>query len=173
MQRSKQQAMMFLLGAVLVGGVLGFSADRLVKKKERSWVQRVSFYDEFKITADQRKKMDSIFDESNCKTEEVMKPIKAELDSVRAQARRDYQAVMTDAQRTAVAAKEAQMKARRDSVERVRAAERAAKGQSAERPIARCGGPMRGPGMGPSGPGGPGGPGGGPDRRGPGGPFRF
>ncbi len=28
MQRSKQQALMFLLGAVLVGGALGFSADR-------------------------------------------------------------------------------------------------------------------------------------------------
>ena len=28
MQRTKQQALMFLLGAVLVGGVLGFSAER-------------------------------------------------------------------------------------------------------------------------------------------------
>ena len=30
MQRTKQQALMFLLGAVLVGGALGFSADRYI-----------------------------------------------------------------------------------------------------------------------------------------------
>ena len=30
MQRSKQQAIMFLLGAVLVGGVVGFSAERVI-----------------------------------------------------------------------------------------------------------------------------------------------
>jgi hypothetical protein len=30
MQRSKQQALMFLLGAVLVGGAVGFSADRYI-----------------------------------------------------------------------------------------------------------------------------------------------
>ncbi len=34
MQRSKQQALMFLLGAVLVGGVLGFSANRVMSSSK-------------------------------------------------------------------------------------------------------------------------------------------
>ena len=34
MQRSKNLAMMFLLGAVLVGGALGFTADRVWTRDE-------------------------------------------------------------------------------------------------------------------------------------------
>ena len=46
MQRSKQQALMFLLGAVLVGGVLGFSADRLFDHDERGpWAGRMRMSD--------------------------------------------------------------------------------------------------------------------------------
>ena len=44
MQRSKQQALMFLLGAVLVGGVLGFSADRVMSKKPQRMSARMSSY---------------------------------------------------------------------------------------------------------------------------------
>jgi hypothetical protein len=42
MQRSKQQALMFLLGAVLVGGVLGVSAARgmLHARTEHTWSAR-------------------------------------------------------------------------------------------------------------------------------------
>ena len=39
MQRSKQQAMMFLLGAVLVGGALGMSADRYIATRVRQTVR--------------------------------------------------------------------------------------------------------------------------------------
>lgn len=124
MQRSKQQALMFLLGAVLVGGVLGFSADRVMGKKEgRSLAQRTSFYEEFHISADQRKKMDSIFDDTNCKTEELIKPIRPQLDSVKLHGRRDWLAVMTPTQRAALSARETRVKARRDSIEKARAAE--------------------------------------------------
>ena len=50
MQRSKQQALMFLLGAVLVGGVLGFSADRFVASKKPTRVPaRVQMYDDIGI----------------------------------------------------------------------------------------------------------------------------
>ena len=151
MQRSKQQALMFLLGAVLVGGVLGYSADRVtVKKDGRSLAQRTSFYEEFHVSADQKKTLDSIFDDQNCKADELLKPIRPALDSLKAEGHREMLAVMTADQRTAVAAREARMKARRDSIDKVRGPR-------------RCGGsrPGNGPGMG----------GAGPDR-GPGGLFR-
>ena len=124
MQRSKQQALMFLLGAVLVGGVLGYSTDRVVAKKDgRPLAQRTSFYDEFHVSPDQKRKLDSMFDDQNCKVEELMRPIRPALDSLKAQGHRDMLAAMTAGQRTAVAAREARMKARRDSIDKVRAAE--------------------------------------------------
>src|SRR3954471_8209249 len=126
MQRSKQQALMFLLGAVLVGGVLGFSADRVMSanKGPRTLERRGSFYDEFGITDDQRRKLDSIFDETNCKIDVLMNPVRPSLDSVKAQGRRDWLAAMTAEQRTALAAREARMKARRDSLDKAHASER-------------------------------------------------
>jgi len=67
MQRSKQQALMFLLGAVLVGGVLGFSAERVMlhASNERSWAARNAMYDDLELTPAQRAAMDSIIDEKN------------------------------------------------------------------------------------------------------------
>ena len=40
MERPKQQALAFLLGALLVGGVLGFSADRVFRQAELTPAQR-------------------------------------------------------------------------------------------------------------------------------------
>ncbi len=54
MQRSKQQALMFLLGAVLVGGVLGFSADRVIADKQKHWGPRRRMYRDLKLSDAQR-----------------------------------------------------------------------------------------------------------------------
>ena len=152
---------MFLLGAVVVGGVLGFSADRVIANKNpRTWAQRITLYDELGITADQRNKMDSIFDDANCKTEELMKPVQASLDSLKTQSRRDWMAVMTDKQRAQFDARDARMRARRDSIDKARAAERATHPSDVNERQRRCGGPR--PGIGAGGPG---------QTRGPGGPF--
>jgi hypothetical protein len=165
MVRSKQQALMFLLGAVLVGGVLGFSADRVVaaKKAPRSWAQRTSLYDELGITTTQRTKIDSLLDESSCKAADLWKPIKPAMDSLMAQQRQDWVALLTPEQRAKLATHEARFKARQDSVEKARAADRAARPSDASEHPRRCGGPR--PGMGPGMGGGPG------PSHGPGGPF--
>ena len=62
MQRSKQQALMFLLGAVLVGGALGFSADRYIAHDNfaSSYGPRSKFYDAIGLTETQRSAMDSL-----------------------------------------------------------------------------------------------------------------
>ncbi len=100
MQRSKQQALMFLLGAVLVGGVLGFSADRVFSHEaSRHWARRQQFYDDLGLSQTQRSTMDSLLDDRNCQIGVVMKPVKAQLDSIRQAAHQQVLQVLTPAQR--------------------------------------------------------------------------
>ncbi|HEU4996261.1 MAG TPA: hypothetical protein VFT29_15700 [Gemmatimonadaceae bacterium] len=100
MQRSKQQAMMFLLGAVLVGGVLGFSADRVLSHDaSKHGVRRQQFYDDLGLSEAQRSTMDSLLDERNCQIGAVMKPVKPQLDSIRQTAHQQVLQVLTPPQR--------------------------------------------------------------------------
>jgi hypothetical protein len=99
MQRSKQQAMMFLLGAVLVGGVLGFSADRVLHDPPTHWARRQAFYDDLGLSPAQRSTMDSLLDDRNCQISAVMKPVKSQLDSIRQAAHQQVLQVLTPAQR--------------------------------------------------------------------------
>ena len=61
MQRSKQQALMFLLGTLLVGAILGFSADRLFGD-DAPTPGRQAMYDDLQLSAEQRAAMDSRLD---------------------------------------------------------------------------------------------------------------
>jgi len=99
MQRSKQQAVMFLLGAVLVGGVLGFSADRVLRDPSTHWARRQAFYDDLGLSPAQRSTMDSLLDERNCQINAVMKPVKPQLDSIRQAAHQQVLQVLTPPQR--------------------------------------------------------------------------
>ena len=147
---------MFLLGAVLVGGVLGFSAERVISKKPQRISARMRMYEDIGIPADQRVKMDSILDETNCKTQELLRPLRPALDSIRTASWKSILALMTPQQRAAYDAREARAKAFVDSVEKARGASGHA-ADHGDRPR-RCGGPGS--------PGGSPGP-----TRGPGGPF--
>jgi Spy/CpxP family protein refolding chaperone len=85
--RSRQTALAFLLGAALVGGVLGFSADRIVSKDRFCrWGDQVGmrrlFGDELNLTPAQRVAVDSILDEKHRDIAEVVKPVKPQLDSI-------------------------------------------------------------------------------------------
>jgi hypothetical protein len=152
MQRSKQQALMFLLGAVLVGGVLGFSAERVMNKKPLRVPARVQMYDDIGIDSMQRVTMDSVLDETNCKLGEVSRPIRPKMDSIRAEGFNTIKGLMTTAQREAFDARENRMRARMDSSEKARDAEWAK--NHPDRPL-RCGpgAPRGGPGAGSSGAG--------------------
>jgi len=153
MQRSKQQALMFLLGATLVGGVLGFSAERVFSKKPGMRVPaRVQMYDDIGIDSAQRVTMDSVLDETNCKLGDASRPLRPVMDSIRNEGFNTIKALMTPAQREAFDAREKRMRTRMDSSEKARDAEWAKK--HPERPR-RCstGGSRGGPGGGqPSGP---------------------
>ena len=164
MQRSKQQALMFLLGATLVGGVLGFSAERVMSKKPKRLPARVQMYDDIGIDSAQRVTMDSILDETNCRIGDAARPLRPRLDSIRAEGLNTIRGLMTPAQREAYDAREKRMRWVMDSTEKARDAEWAKNHPGVER-SRRCG-----PGAPRGGPGGSSG-GGDRERGGPRGPF--
>lgn len=122
MQRSKQQALMFLLGAVLVGGVLGFSAERVMThaSKDHSWAARTAMYDDLDLSTAQRAAMDSVLDERNRRVDSLLKPVKTQIDSVRANARTQFYRIFTAQQRTKFEARIREDSLRREQVRRTR-----------------------------------------------------
>ena len=100
MQRPKQQAIAFLLGAVLVGGVVGFSADRMFRHDDMSIAERrKAMYDDLDMSPAQRASMDSLFDARNCQYDAIFRPIQPALDSLRAATRDKMNLILTADQR--------------------------------------------------------------------------
>lgn len=118
MQRSKQQALMFLLGAVLVGGVLGFSADRVLGRADghRVWASRERMYDDLGLSTGQRTAMDSTIDARHQQIEALLAPLKPQFDSIRSSAHEQFRRIMTPEQWAKFEARE-----RQDSVRRAQA----------------------------------------------------
>ena len=116
MDRPKQQAIMFLLGAILVGGVLGFSADRFIGRGPRhGWPQRTNMYDDIGATDKQRVSLDSLFDDAQCHIEILLRPVQPSLDSIHKNARLQMRALMTPEQRAKLDARVSADSARRAS----------------------------------------------------------
>ena len=100
MERPKQQALVFLLGALLVGGVLGFSADRVFRPDDLTPAQkRAAFYEDIGVKAEQRPVMDSLLDGRNCRLDSVLKTIQPKLDSIKAASRSQMDHLLTPDQR--------------------------------------------------------------------------
>src|SRR6185503_11347808 len=156
MQRSKQQALMFLLGAVLVGGVVGASAIKVMDKKPQRVPARIQMYDDIGIDSALRVTMDSVLDETNCKTADIMRSVRPSLDSVQAEGFKTLVGMMTPTQRQAFEARKKRMRAAMDSAERHRDSVWAKEHPGAER-SRRCGpgGPRGGSGGQPGDRGGP------------------
>lgn len=117
MQRSKQQALMFLLGAVLVGGVLGAASDRVWRHREIAeqfnW-SRQAFYDEIGLSPVQQNTVDSLLNQQDCAIRRVLSPQKPALDSIRASFKSQIHQVFTPAQQARLAARDSEIKARHD-----------------------------------------------------------
>jgi len=120
MTRSKQQALMFLLGAVLVGGALGFSADRVLGRDAAGhWAGRTRMYDDLELLPEQRARMDSLLDDRNCQINAVMKPVRTQLDSIKDVAHHQMLQILTPEQQARLEARRREMQVR-DSIEKVR-----------------------------------------------------
>ena len=141
MQRSKQQALMFLLGAVLVGGVLGFSAERVMThaSKDHSWAARTAMYDDLDLSPGQRAVMDSVIDEKNRRVDSLLKPVKPLLDSVRANARTQFYRIFTPEQRTKFETRVREDSLRREQVRRSREHEDSVRRSATQRTLEQKG----------------------------------
>lgn len=105
MQRSKHLALMFLLGAVLVGGALGFTADRVITgdrgcARGGDKYNRAGLAEALDLSAKQRAMLDTILDERHRQWNETLKPIRPRLDSIRMNARAQMNQMMTVEQRS-------------------------------------------------------------------------
>ncbi len=106
MQRPKQQALAFLLGAVLVGGVLGFSADRVFRRDNTSVAaKRKAMYDDLDLRPEQRAAMDSLLDARNCQYDAIFSPLRPTLDSLKQATRERMNRILTAEQRVKLEAR--------------------------------------------------------------------
>lgn len=116
MQNPKQQAIAFLLGALLVGGVVGFASDRVLHKDDYSIAaRRKALYDDLDLKPAQRAAADSLFDSRNCQFDAVFKPLQPTLDSIKAATRSQLNAVLTPDQRIRLDARRKDEQARHDA----------------------------------------------------------
>src|SRR4051812_2224352 len=116
MERPKQQALAFLLGAVLVGGVVGFSADRVFRRDDTSIAaKRAAMYDDLELAPAQRAAMDSLLDARNCKYDAIFKPIQPALDTLKAETRGRINALLTPEQRARLDVRRREDDARKDA----------------------------------------------------------
>ena len=116
MDRPKQQALAFLLGAVLVGGVVGFSADRVFRRDDTSiTAKRAAMYDDLKLAPAQRAAMDSLLDARNCKYDAIFKPIQPALDTLKLETRGRINAILTPEQRARLDVRRREDDARKDA----------------------------------------------------------
>ena len=88
MQKSKSLAVMFLLGAFLTGGALGFAADHMLGREKMSGPRggRTSMSariaKELDLTPAQRASMDSLMARRREQIREIYRPIRPQLDSL-------------------------------------------------------------------------------------------
>ena len=87
MERSKGYAMMFLLGAFVAGGALGFTADRVIDTKHSreargSHAFRQRMAEELKLSPLQQASIDSLIEQKHRQIVALYKPVKPQLDSI-------------------------------------------------------------------------------------------
>jgi hypothetical protein len=101
MQQSKNVAIAFLLGAVLVGGALGFTADRMMLRDRISRPEggRPSLADRLQLDVTQRARLDSIIDDRHRRMDLVMAPVRPTLDSIKKRARDEIRLILNPTQR--------------------------------------------------------------------------
>ncbi len=117
---SKQLAMVFLLGALLVGGVLGFTANRVLAPdacaQPQGWkAKRAHFHNELALSASQRVTVDSLLDLKYVQIAALMKPIQPQLDAISDSTRAQIAKLLDPAQREKLERMHREMVARKAS----------------------------------------------------------
>lgn len=123
---TRSLALAFVLGALLVGGVLGFTADRVLARDDacsryftRSELRK-RFADRLELTDAQRVKVDSILDTKRAAMDSIQAPIKSAMAAVSDSTTRRIETVLDAKQRATFA----EMRADRDRRDRADSADR-------------------------------------------------
>lgn len=92
MERSKGYALMFLLGAFITGGALGFTADRVIggghnREMRGPRASRQKMAEELKLTPQQQASVDSLMEQKRNQIVALYKPVQPQLDSIAVAAR--------------------------------------------------------------------------------------
>ena len=123
---TRSLALAFVLGALLVGGVLGFTADRVLGRDDacsryftRSELRK-RFADRLELTDAQRVKVDSILDTKRAAMDSIQAPVKAAMAAVSDSTTRRIESVLDAKQRATFA----EMRADRDRRDKADSAER-------------------------------------------------
>lgn len=105
MQRSKTLALSFLAGALLIGGALGFTVDRVFvgdracEKRGDRMAMRERMAADLGLTTAQRAAVDSLLEKRHADMDAIMSQVRPQLDSVRTQARVDIANLLDDRQK--------------------------------------------------------------------------
>ncbi|MGH7712031.1 MAG: hypothetical protein ACREOG_12145 [Gemmatimonadaceae bacterium] len=100
MHQSKNVALAFLFGAVLVGGALGFTADRVLARDRRG-ERPIDMLDRrLSLTDAQRAQINSILDERHRQFSLVYESVKPKMDSIRLNTRQQMREVLSEEQRS-------------------------------------------------------------------------
>ena len=104
MRESKNVAMAFLLGTFLTGGVLGFSANRIIKRDQVCTTRGVNPVVEMMaqrlgLDATQSVSINTILDNRSAQYKKAMAPIRPQMDSIKQDAREQMRRVMTQEQK--------------------------------------------------------------------------
>lgn len=116
MQRTKTLALLYLIGATLVGGGIGYAVDRQVVKdrlcaprlSEKEYRQRV--YDDLGLSAPQRAAWNALLDERVSATSTVRATIRPKTDSIMAAYNRKTIELLTPEQRQLLEQRRVQMR---------------------------------------------------------------
>ena len=126
MQGSKNLGIMFLLGALLVGGALGFAADRYAVKDRLCTAKlsegelRQAFYNDLDLNAEQRSKWDALLDERQRAMSAVRATIRPRTDSIMENYRLRTTELLTPAQRERLEERRREDRAREESAREAR-----------------------------------------------------
>lgn len=105
MRDSKNVALMFLLGAFLTGGVLGFTANRYINRDQdcASGAGSASLLgilsERLRLTTDQQHAVDSILDERSRQYRVELEPIRPRMEAIKLNAREQIRRVLNEEQR--------------------------------------------------------------------------
>jgi hypothetical protein len=107
MRQSKNLAMMFLLGAFLVGGALGFSADRYIHRDQVCTTKAQGspaaglldiLATRLRLDSAQSQAVDAILDERAAQYKKAWEPLKPRMDSIKENSRSQIRRLLTPEQ---------------------------------------------------------------------------